>query len=139
MRKVNRERKKHPLRFIYSPKFLAFLGVVVLMVISVPLVESLNQKQEVEQEISDIKKEISRLESKNKNLDKLADYLGSEQFVEEQARLNFDMKKKGEKVVVVKEEGKVAGASTSSTGRVGSTRNSDRSNPGKWADYFFKK
>ena len=140
MRKISQEKrnKRNPFRFIYSPKMFALLGVVILFVISIPLARSLTQKYKVEGEINDIKAEINKLQSKNKNLDNLVKYLQSDQFLEEQARMNFDLKKKGEKVVVVKEEGKVAGVSTSSAGVVNKDGSREKDNPEKWMSYFFE-
>lgn len=141
MRRVEKKKRenKHPLRFIYSPKLFALLGVIILVAISVPLARSLKQKSKVEKEVNNIKEEIRQFRSKNKDLDKLVEYLKSDQFIEEKARVNFDMKKKGEKVVVVKEEGKVAGASTSSEDKRGDTTSKNSSNPQKWLSYFFEK
>jgi cell division protein FtsB len=141
MREVKRQTKKRKIfTFFYSPKFLSLVGVIILAVISVPLVRSLMQKNRVEAEISKIKTEINNLESRNKELDELMKYLQSDQFLEKQARTNFGLKRRGEEVVVIKEEGKVAGVSTSSSDHSeGVDKETGRSNLDKWTSYFFER
>lgn len=110
----------------------------MLTMISIPLARGLMQKNRVENEINKIKAEIDNLESQNKDLDELIEYLQSDQFLEQQARTNFGMKKRGEEVVVIKKEGRVAGVSTSSKDRKEKTEDEKRSNFNKWVSYFFE-
>jgi hypothetical protein len=59
--------------------------------------------------------------------------------LEEQARLNFGLKKRGENVVVITDKGKVAGVST--TSQIATSNNKtgmETSNPKKWFSYFFE-
>lgn len=137
MRKIRKEkpRKRSLLRFVYDPRLLTAVGMVILVAASIPLVRSLHQKHKVEQEINNIKKEVETLQTENKELDDLVEYLRSDHFVEERARLDLGLKERGEEVVVVKGEGKVAGASA--TADVDSTQEDKRSNPEKWIGYFF--
>ncbi len=126
---------------MYGPGFFSLIGVIILVVISVPLARGLTQKNEVEKEISKIEAEINNLESQNKELDRLVGYLQSDRFLEKQARTSFGLKKRGEEVVVIKEEereGKVAGVSASSDEQNKERKEEERSNPGKWAEYFFE-
>jgi cell division protein FtsB len=141
MREVkSKNKKRNFFRFLYSPKFISLVGVIILVVISIPLARSLMQKNMVEEEISKMKTEINNLESRNKELDGLMEYLQSDQFLERQARTNFGMKKRGEKVVVIKGKGKVAGVSTSSDTQSDESGNELKSsNFDKWASYFFER
>lgn len=139
MRKIKKRGKKSSsTRYVYGSAVFTFLGLVIILVISAPLMESIEQKNEIEEEIQSIKQEIESLESENQDLENLIKYLKSDQFLEEQARLNFGMKKQGESVVVVTDEGKVAGVSTSSIGQTDNDiSGSEMSNPQKWFSYFF--
>jgi len=122
---------------MYNPKFLSLLGIVILCVISIPLARSLSQKNRVENEINNIKEEINDLKNRNKGLEDLVKYLKSDQFVEEQARLNFGLKKRGEEVVVIKNKGRVAGVSDSQNSEQ-KHQHQRKSNPEKWLNYFFE-
>ncbi|HMB65414.1 MAG TPA: septum formation initiator family protein, partial [Patescibacteria group bacterium] len=101
----SKRKKGNPLfRFFFNPKFLALVAIVALVWLSFPLREKLQGKKEIDKEIQNLKQEISELENKNQDLEELTKYLQSDQFVEEQARMNLGLKKKGEEVVVIKEE-----------------------------------
>ncbi len=139
MRKIKKDKKNSLSKFLFSSAILACLGLIVIFIISIPLVKSLNQKNQVKEEISVIQQEIDNLKSENQDLENLIEYLNSDQFLEEQARLNFGLKRQGENVVVVTDKEKVAGVSTTSQAIFGD-RNSEpeKSNPQKWFAYFFE-
>lgn len=117
-------------RIIYDQKFLAFCGVVVIILICFPLSKNINQRREVNKEIKNLNDEISGMENKNKDMKELISFLESDQFVEEQARLNLGLKKKGESVVVVKEN-KI---SLEDIAHINSEKN--LTNPQRWIKYF---
>lgn len=120
--------------FIYqlvsSQRFLAIIGLVFLLLIIFPLAKTYTQKRMVENEINGVKKEISDFEKSNQELREMITYLQSDQSLEAQARLNLNLKKPGEKVIVI-EEPKIASSS-------GYTNNatSSESNLAKWWHYF---
>ncbi len=118
-------------RFFSSQRFLALIGLVFLVVIIFPLARTYSQRQLVEKEVADVKKQISEYESQNQQLKDLALYLQSEQSLEEQARLNLNMKKPGEAVVVI-EDAKKNVVSTNA-----SSSEENASNLKKWWRYYF--
>jgi len=93
-------------RILFNQKVLALIGLTIIVLISFPLVKNLRQRHRINQEIEQLNKEIANLETRNVNLKELLGYLESDQFVEEQARLNLGFKKQGEEVVVIKDENK---------------------------------
>lgn len=97
-------------RFILSQKALAVLGFLILTAIAIPLGENISRRRQLEKEISEMQKEVSRVENKNNNLRKLLEYFESEQFLEEQARMNFGLKKDGEQVAIIKNSAPAAGS-----------------------------
>lgn len=130
---------------IFNQKFLAFLGLVILVLISIPLGANISKRNKINKEIKELEQEIKQVENKNKDLEKLINYLESEQFVEEQARLNFGLKKEGEEVAVIKGDGNTQ---TSASGSIkknifkipGLEKNKPAkppSNPQRWWKYFF--
>lgn len=135
-----RQKKKGLAAFFTSPKLFTVLGVIILVLISIPLSKKWQQKQKVDEEVAKLKQEISQVENKNQRLEELIQYLKSDQFLEEQARKNLGMKKKGEEVVVIEEEkGKVAGAFVENKNNTSSSDNKTKpeSNWKKWWNYFF--
>jgi cell division protein FtsB len=118
-------------RFFSSQRFLAIIGLVFLVVIIFPLARTYSQRQLVENEIKDVQKQISDYENQNQQLKELALYLQSDQSLEEQARLNLNLKKPGEAVVVI-EEAKNKAISVSAT-----SSDQSASNLIKWWRYYF--
>jgi len=91
-------------RFLSSPRAFAFIALVFLLFILIPLAKNYSRKRLVEQEIAGIQKEIADFESKNKDLQEMINYLQSDQSLEEQARLNMGLKRPGETVAVIEDK-----------------------------------
>lgn len=147
---IKKERKIFS-RLIFNPKFLAIAGLIIIILLSFPIAKNASKRYTVNSEIKELEKEIKSIEERSAKLNQLIDYLGSNQYLEEQARLNFGLKKQGEKVVII------------DTGNNGTTANAvsnfintgnkeilnipsagDKSpakppsNPQRWWRYFFK-
>jgi cell division protein FtsB len=133
MRKRKRE-KNFFLRIINSPIFLSFLGLLIVILISFPLAKNLSKKYAISEEIREIQNEIKELESKNKDFKKMIAYLDTDEFVEEQGRLNLGLKKQGEEVVVIKDMDKINDIEK----ELMEIKNDfkEESNPKKWFRYF---
>ncbi|MEI6379248.1 MAG: septum formation initiator family protein [Candidatus Falkowbacteria bacterium] len=97
-----------------------------------------NQQSKVDQEIASLKTEIAKAENKNPELKKMIAYLESESFLEEQARLNFNLKKPGEKAVVVQSVDGEMSLFQQGTSTEAAVQRASRSNYQKWLDYFFR-
>ena len=118
-------------RLVSSQRFLAIIGLVFLVVIIFPLAKTYSQRRLVEKEITDVQNQIANFENQNQQLQELIAYLQSDQSLEEQARLNLNLKKPGEEVVVVENKKlKINEINASSTVVV-------ESNLSKWWHYFF--
>lgn len=118
-------------RLISSQRFLAIIGLIFLLLIIFPLARTYTQKRMIENEIDGVKKEISDFEKSNQELRDMITYLQSDQSLEEQARLNLNLKKPGEKVIVI-EEPKLASSSDYEK-----STTADETNLAKWWRYFF--
>ncbi len=118
-------------RLLSSQRFLAIIGLVFLVLILLPLARTYSQRRLVEKEISDVKNQIADFESKNKEMTDMINYLQSDQSLEEQARLNLNLKKPGEAVIVIQDQkdngNTIINASSSAL----------HSNYAKWWRYFF--
>lgn len=95
------KRKNILSRILFNAKILTFLGLAIIVLISFPIAKNVSQRHSVNKEIRELEKEIKLVENKNTQLQKLINYLSSDQYVEEQARLNFGLKKGGERAVVI--------------------------------------
>lgn len=140
-----RGEKKKVFKLIFSQIAVFIIGLVILVLISIPLARNVSQRYKINKEIKDLEAEIQVLEKQNSGLKNFVEYLGSEQFVEEQARLNLGLKKNGEEVAVVKTDGDKKDASqnkTTETRDVFDIKTVSEpkkiSNPLKWRNYFFK-
>lgn len=121
------------------------IGLIVLVLISIPLARNVSQRYKINQEIKDLENEIKVLQKQNSGLKDFVDYLGSQQFVEEQARLNLGLKKAGEEVAVIKTDDAEHSTSTEPQINVNeffdikfSPEPKKISNAIKWRKYFFK-
>ena len=130
-------------RLFFNHKFLALLGLSLIILISIPLAKNISQRYRVNREIRELEKEINQLENKNIDFKKFITYLESNQFIEEQARLKLGLKKPGEEVAVIQtpiNEQKLATTTNSIFGlpqlETGVTKAT--TNPERWLKYFFK-
>lgn len=140
------------IKIIFNAKFVAFIGLIIIIAISVPLAKNVSQKKEIDKEIVNLQKEIKEIENKNTDLKKIIDYMGSNQYVEEQARLNFGLKKNGEEAVVIESKetqdlrASIDGGENLSANdnvfNIPGLKNSKparaKTNPEKWWEYFFE-
>lgn len=138
------KKKKNLLNRIFINKIsLMIIGFIVLILISIPLARSMSKRYRANDEINDLQKEIAELEGKNTELKDLIQYLNSDSFVEEQARLKLNYKKKDEEVFVIKnkEEGLQEELASKSDLLYFSDLKKDKylkeTNLIKWRRYFF--
>jgi cell division protein FtsB len=144
---INKGKNKNFKNFFLNQKFLAIIGLAVIILISFPFVKNYLKQYQINKEINGLKKEITDLQDKNVDLKKFVSYLESNQFAEEQARLNLNLKKPGEELTVIKPTVsgvKIDATTTEETSifnipgyRKGEAKNSG--NPEKWLNYFFRR
>lgn len=144
---VNRVKKNIFQKIFFNQKFLSLVGLMVIILISFPLAKNAIKQRRINQEISDFKKEIATLQNKSVDLKKFVSYLESDQFAEEQARLNLNLKKSGEELTVIKPA--ISGVKILASTTEGNSifnipgynkeeTQKELSNPRKWFNYFFK-
>lgn len=121
--------KKTKFAFIFKAKFLSLVILIFIFLAFFPLAKNFSQKRLVDQEIDNIKQEITDFQLKNQELIDMLAYLESDSGQQEIVRVNLGMKSPGEEVLVIKnlefEENLVE------------REIDDRSNWQKWLDYFF--
>lgn len=118
-------------RLVMSQRFLAIIGLVFLVLVFLPLAKTYSQRKLVEKEIKDVEKQISDAEKKNRELAEMIQYLQSPQYLETQARLNLNLKKPGESVIVINSAASATAVPVVADGGAG------KNNYAKWWYYFF--
>lgn len=132
-------------KIIFNQKFLTLLGLAAVILIGFPLAKNKLKQYRINQEISGLKEEIAALDNKNADLKNFVAYLESDQFAEEQARLNLGLKKPGEELTVIKPAaGQARSGAASSAAPIFNIPGLEKpkpaakqSNPRKWLNYFF--
>ena len=141
---INRRKNNYLKKIFFNRKFLALLGLAVIILISFPFAKNTLKRYRINKEISELKKDIFDLQNKNVDLKNFVSYLESDQFAEEQARLSLGLKKPGEELTIIKREVGDNLASTSSgatifniPGYEKARPEAEKSNSAKWLNYFF--
>jgi len=91
-------------KIFFHPIFISVIGFCILVYITIPIVRNAQKQKKLNNEIKELEKEVTRLDGNNTDLKKMINYLNSDQFVLEQARLNLNYKKENEEVVVIKDK-----------------------------------
>ena len=89
---------------ILSSKVFLFVVALALIVVAVNVGQESYRKYQLTQEIDKLKTEIERLEGNNNQLADLMEYLKEEPYLEKEARLKLNLKKPGEKVIILSNE-----------------------------------
>jgi cell division protein FtsB len=92
---------KNFIKKILGSKIFLFLVILALITVAVNVGRESYRKYQLTQEINRLKLEIERIEGKNKQLANLMEYLKQEPYLEKEARLKLNLKKPGEKVVIL--------------------------------------
>ena len=142
---MNRRKNNYLEKIFFNQKFLTLLGLVVIILISFPFAKNTLKQYRINKEISELKQEILDLQNKNGDLKNFVSYLESDQFAEEQARLNLGLKSPGEELTVIKNAAADISAGTSSGATIFNIPGYEKagpeikkSNPRKWLNYFFR-
>ncbi len=88
-------------RLVSDQRFLAIVGLAILVIIVIPLVQTYGQQILVGKEIQGVNKQVNNYKIQSQRLQKLLAYSHSDQYLETQARLSLNMKKAGEGVIIV--------------------------------------
>jgi cell division protein FtsB len=129
------KKEKFIKRFFVSKNFL-FLGLIVLGLLFFAAGKKNMERRQIAKEVKIMEDDIARLEGKNAELGALLNYLNTEEFIEQEARLKFNLQKPGESVAILPEEKSQQENKNSSS----SAREAEiaMSNPKKWWNYFFR-
>ncbi|MBI4121893.1 MAG: septum formation initiator family protein [Parcubacteria group bacterium] len=123
-------------------KWVMLGGAILFLMVAASFTKELMRSYQIKKEITRLRQEITELEGQNKNMSGFVEYLKTDAYFQEQARLKLGLKGQGEKVLVFTDSPRVvsgrdglpAASGASRTNDIGSSR---LSNPQKWLAYFF--
>ena len=134
--------KDNPIRKFISQHKLRFristvLASVVFIYMFIATSEALWQNYQINQEITQLKLEITQLGQENAQLKNLIAYLKTESFREKEARRKLGYKKAGEKVVALPQNDFPHIEPGDTTTEDNTENQLQLSNPQKWWEYIF--
>ncbi len=132
-----RQYNKKKSSILYNPKSIALIGFVIIIFLSVPLWKKIDKKNRMNAELDSLKNEIAELNTDNEELDKLIEYLKSDDFIERQARLNLGLRKKDEKVFVINGKKEDINKILNTKNNNANINENNMSNSNRWINYFF--
>ena len=123
-------------KILFSKIFLIFIGLC-LIYLGISTVKETYKRYTLKKEISRLKQKINSLEEKNNKLKELISYFDKESFLEKQARIKLNLKKPGEKVIIIPEPQKEKQEHKEILPKK-ELKDVSEPNWKKWWNYFFK-
>jgi cell division protein FtsL len=124
--------------------FFLLLGFIWLVV---NVVSVYYRKYKINKEVEDLKAQIASAEKSNQQISEMIDYLGSQSFLEKEAREKLNMKKPGEEVVIIEPQRQQATSvpevlpgknEIEKNENLAQEPPKSESNLAKWWEFFFK-
>jgi len=140
------QHKKFIRKMLGSKAFLFFV-FIILIVLTINLAQESYRKYQLKKEIRELKLEIDRLEGNKEQLSNLMEYFKNDSYLEQEARVKLNLKKPGEKVVILSRDSVTddnVKVSQSGALEIGNQEielediNLETANYWKWWEYFFK-
>jgi len=119
-------------------RFFLLVGVIAFMLVTYALFKETYKKYQIQKEVETLRVEAEDLEKKNEKMRGLVEYFKTDNYSEKEAREKLNLKKEGEKVVVLRSDdspNKEVRPGTEDLPR----QEINMPNPIKWWDYFFKR
>jgi len=128
-------------KFFYS-RLSLFLLLLAVIWLSLVLVKTFYRRHQLDNEISSLKGEIDKLEKKHQELDQLISYVGSQDFLEKEAKDKLNLKKEGENVAMINESAlgqEAVGGSATTTPAQNPVAPKDENKLIRWWKFFFSR
>lgn len=129
------KKEKFAKRFFASKVFL-FFSLAIFGFLLFSFGEKIIASRQIDKEIKAVEENIARLESQSREFSKLLNYLGTNEFVEQEARLKFNLRKPGESVAILPEI-EIQNEKENNLKGDGTNTGVQMNNPKKWWKYFF--
>ncbi len=92
---------KNFIKKLLGSKVFLFFIVLALIGLAISVGRESYRKYQLTKEINRLKSETERIEGRNQQLTNLLEYFKEESYLEKEARLKLNLKKPGEKVVIL--------------------------------------
>ena len=126
---------------IISSKIFIFAASFILIALAISVIRESYHKAKLAEEIEGLKSEVERLEGRNQQLSSLLGYFKEDTYLEKEARLKLNLKKPGEKVVILPQsqssEYSILNETENNEAKESSSVNG-KDNWWKWWEYFFE-
>lgn len=129
-----KKQKQSALRRFFGSRLFLILALIFAILIAFGYARAYYQDYKIRQEISALQDDVKNLEHKKLESMEILKYVTSEAFVEEKARTELNMKKPGEKVMVIKSQVEIE-----NKGFEEPVEKRLLNNPIKWWYYFIHK
>lgn len=124
-------------------RWCIFLLLLAFIWLGLVLTKAIYKKYQLSQEIQSLRTEIDKMDKKEQELTRLIDYLGSQNYLEKEAREKLNLKKEGESVLMVSESelAKQLSDSQDQESEAGNENNpaGQENNLIRWWKFFFKR
>ncbi len=136
--------KRNPVRnrSWFTSKWFLVLVLIVFVLIGIALGKEFFRSHQINKEIAQLQDEIKELEGKNSDFSEFVEFLKTDVYLEEQARIKLGMKAPGEKVVVLKESNSDSaqelGGEKKFTSDGVQVELRKQKNSSKWLSYFWR-
>jgi cell division protein FtsB len=98
---VSRHQQNLQRRSFFFSKSFVLLCLILVLVLVMAYVNELRRQEKINQRVSDLQKEATRLENSNLELTNLIGYAKTEEYTELKARESYNYKKEGENVLII--------------------------------------
>ena len=115
-------------------RLLIIVVVTIVLLITIAVVRTIVERHRLDDELTALHQEIEQLKVEQNNFLSALDMYQSDYYIEQAARLKLDLKKDGEKVVVVKLEMPTNNLNNENNSI---NKSSGQSNLHNWWQYFF--
>lgn len=127
---------KNFIKRLLSSKVFFFFMVIALVALLLNFVRESYHRYQLGEEISGLETEVKRLEGRKQQLAGLMEYFEQESYLEKEARQRLNLKKPGEKVVILPQKTDPGIESDQEIDNI-LTENQETANYWKWWEYFF--
>jgi cell division protein FtsB len=131
-----KKKERSPIGRFFTSRLFLIVGFIVAVLVAFSYARAYYQDYAIRQEISRLEGEVRRLEHKKLESFELLKYVSSGAYVEEKGRVEFNLKKPGENVMLIAEEGMMKHEEMP---LVREEKSSTLKNPIKWWYYFIHK
>lgn len=124
-------------KLVKSKIFFIFL-IPILLALVTGISQKFYYRYEIKKELGKLNTEIADLNKQKEDLNQLVDYYKNESNLEKEARVRLNLKKEGEKVVIILPQATSTGESNESISIFGGGNIENLPNYLQWWYYFFK-